>query len=68
LSTHDWTLIVVLGALKFYTLECIEHSFLTNTSADDCITEYTGFASHVVIELWETSDLSYEIKVAFDDI
>lgn len=27
MSTHDWTLIVMLGALRMFTLNCIIYSF-----------------------------------------
>lgn len=47
-STHDWSQIVILGALRMYTLECIKHSFLTNTTSPDCISQYTGYASNTV--------------------
>lgn len=52
-SGHDLSMIVILGALKFYTFDCIYQNFIKNTTNPDCLTEFTGLGSSVVFELWE---------------
>jgi len=52
-SAHDTTIAGFLGGFKLTSTECIFDNFGKDKPDKNCIIEYPGFASNLIIELRE---------------
>lgn len=48
-SSHEETLVVLLGALRLLAVDCVLDAFEANTTTPDCISEDIDFAASLTV-------------------